>query len=95
MATVDFLIAVFLVALFAAFILSLAYKWGFIEWLQVHGINSKKDSVNDLFSKWASCNFCLSWWIGVVLSVLAALIVGDWHLLCVPFFSAVITKHII
>lgn len=80
----DFCMAVLLVALLAAFGLTLLRKWGAIEWLQVHGCA--------FLAKLASCDFCLSWWAGVALSVLAALLLAEPLLLAVPFFSTMITR---
>lgn len=78
---------VFIVALISAFILSLMRKWGVIEYVQVHG--------NDFFSKMFNCNFCLSWWVNVVLSIIAAIIVGDINIMCVPLCATVITREMI
>lgn len=57
------------VALAAAFALLLLKKWGIIEWLQVHG--------NDLISKMANCDFCLSWWMCLVVATVAAILAQD------------------
>lgn len=57
------------VALAAAFALLLLKKWGIIEWLQVHG--------NDLISKMANCDFCLSWWTCLVVATVAAILAQD------------------
>lgn len=80
----EFIFYVILVAMLAAFVLTLLRKWGVIEWVQVHG--------NDFFAKMFSCDFCLSWWAGVVLSVLFAICTGNPALLLVPFCSTVITR---
>lgn len=95
MITIDFCIVVLAVALVSAFILLLLGKLGAIEWLQVHGIDSKKDSVNDLFSKWASCNFCLSFWCAVLLSAIAVAVSGDGLLMFVPILSTPITRFLL
>ena len=73
-----------IVATVAAFLLTLLKKWGVIEYVQVHG--------NDFFVKMFNCGFCLSWWAGVVLSVLFAICTGNPALLLVPFCSTVITR---
>ena len=95
MITIDFCIVVLAVALAAAFILMLLGKLGAIEWLQVHGIDSKKDNVNDFFSRWASCNFCLSFWCAVLLSAIAVAVSGDGLLMFVPVFSTPITRYLL
>jgi len=81
---VTFIIWVLVVATVAAFLLTLLKKWGVIEYVQVHG--------NDFFVKMFNCGFCLSWWAGVVLSVLFAICTGNPALLLVPFCSTVITR---
>lgn len=76
-----------LVAMVAAFALQLADKWGVLEWVQVHG--------DKFFSKMFGCYFCLSWWAGVVLSVIAAILAGEWLYLFVPFVSTPITHKML
>lgn len=83
----DFLGYMVIVALVAAFILLLLRKWRVIEWMQVHG--------NDFFSEMAYCNFCLSWWVSVFLSVICAVITGDLTLLLIPFCSTPLIKYLI
>lgn len=95
MTMIDFTIVVLLTALFAAFEILLLMKWGVIEWLQVHGIGAKSDKINDLVSKMAHCNFCLSFWASVVTISIAAVLMQDWHLLFVPVFSAPLTRYIL
>lgn len=65
----DYLFVTIAVALVAAFALLLLKKWGVIEWLQVHG--------NDLISQLASCDFCLSWWICLLVSIVIAILMHD------------------
>ena len=79
-----FLAWVLIVATVAAFFLSLLKKWGVIEYVQVHG--------NDFFCKMFNCNFCLSWWMCVVLSVIIAMIAGNFLILLTPFCSTVLTR---
>lgn len=75
------------ISLLAAFLLLLARKLGGIEWLQVHG--------NDLVWELASCEFCLSWWVCLVLSCCAALFTGDWHCLLAAPFATPLTRMLI
>ena len=79
-----FIIWVLVVATVAAFLLTVAKKWGVIEYVQVHG--------NDFFNKIFRCDFCLSWWVVVLLSVLFAICTGNPALLLVPFCSTTITR---
>lgn len=83
----EFIFYVILIAMLAAFVLTLLRKWGVIEWVQVHG--------NDFFAKMFSCDFCLSWWAGVILSVLMLIMTGNPVLLGVPFCSTMITRKLL
>lgn len=84
---IDFFIWVLLIALASAFLLTLARKWEIISWLQLHG--------SETINKMANCNFCLSWWVGVLLSVGIAIATKDCLFLIVPFFSTPITRLIL
>lgn len=83
----EFLFYTVMVALVAAFGLSLLRKWRVIEWVQVHG--------NDFFAKMFNCDFCLSFWSGLALSILCVFISGNPTLLLVPFCSTMITRHLL
>lgn len=83
----EFLCYVVIVALLSAFALTLLRKWGIIEWLQVHG--------NNLISKLANCDFCLSFWSGLIISLLFIVIVGDLELALIPFCSTMITRNLL
>lgn len=95
MTMIDFAIVVLLTALFSAFEILLLMKWGVIEWLQVHGIGAKWDKINDLVSKMAHCNFCLSFWASVVLVPIGLVVTGNCYLLFIPLFSAPLTRFIL
>lgn len=74
-------------ALVATFFLLLAYKWGAIEWLQVHG--------NKFVSQLANCTFCLSWWVCLAVSMIFIVESRDWSLLIVPVVATSITRKMI
>lgn len=80
MSILNFLCYVVCVALAVKFMLTIAEKWGILEWLQAH-------APNEFFHKLFTCNFCQSWWLGVCLSILLGIFV-DWHLFFVPIFSS-------
>lgn len=84
---VTFVLSIVVVALAAAFFLGLASKWGWLEWLQVH-------APNDLIHELLMCKFCCSWWMGVALSVVLALIFGEWWVLLVPLCSTPVTREL-
>ena len=81
------LIYAIFVACTSAFLLLLAYKWGIVEWLQVHG--------GAIVSKMANCDFCLSWWVNVVLSVILFAVTLDVTVLAIPFVSTMLTRKLI
>ena len=82
-----FLFYTVVVALVAAFGLTLLRKWQVIEWVQVHG--------NEFFAKMVNCDFCLSFWAGLALSILFVFITGNPALLLVPFCSTMITRYLL
>ena len=82
-----FIYNIIVVALIAAFVLTLLRKWGVIEWVQIHG--------NEFFAKMFNCDFCLSFWAGVALAILLAFITGNPALLLVPFCSTMITRYLL
>lgn len=88
---IGYLILVVLFAVITAFIatffLLLAYKWGVIEWLQVHG--------NEFVSQLANCTFCLSWWTCLAVSLIFIIESRDLSLLIVPVVATPITRKML
>lgn len=83
----ELLIMVVLVALVSSFNILLLIKLGFVEWVQVYG--------KRLFSKLFNCMFCLSFWMGFVVSGIYVLVSKDLTGLLVPFLAAPITRRLI
>lgn len=75
------------VACVAAFLLLLAYKWGIVEWLTVHG--------NDIVSEMAHCDFCMCWWLCVILSLLVVIITNEASALLIALISTPIARKLI
>ena len=84
---VNFACYVAIVSLSAAFLLSLAVKWGWLEWLQVH---APSDFLHELFS----CKFCCSFHVSAIISLTLCVVTGEWLLLAVPVCSTVITREL-
>lgn len=82
-----FLISILLIALASAFVLTLAYKWGVIEWMQVHG--------DKIISQMANCDFCLSFWSNVIVCMVVMLVVDDVTIGLAPVFSTMITRKLL
>ena len=87
-AVTEFVAVAIMVATFDGWLLTLGYKWRVIEWLQSH-------APNDLIWQLFNCQYCLSWWSGLLLSGLAALIGGCWWWLLCAFISTKITQKLI
>ncbi|WP_303840855.1 hypothetical protein [Selenomonas ruminantium] len=84
---VDFLSIVLLMAAGAAFILTLAEKWGWREWLMVH-------APNEFLYRLFLCKFCCTWWVLVLLTLCVVIIVRDAALLAVPVFATPIALRL-
>ena len=84
---VEFVCWIAAVSCAAAFLLGLALKWGWIEWLQIH-------APNDFLHKLFSCKFCCSWWVSVAISLTLCVATGQWILAAVPVCSTVITREL-
>jgi hypothetical protein len=74
------------VALVASFFLLLFKKIGIVEWLQVHG--------GDLISELANCDFCLSWWLSLIIAIIAAAIIGDWWIIATAVLATPICRKL-
>lgn len=83
----DFALQVVIIALLACYFVTLAKKWGVVEYMQVHG--------NDFIYKLANCDFCLSWWAGVIIAVTWWIATGDTFVLLAPFCSTIITRNML
>ena len=82
-----FVLWALIVSFAAAFCLSLAVKWGWMEWLQVH-------APNEFFGKLFNCKFCCSWWVSVIISLILSIATGEWVLLLVPVCSTLICREL-
>lgn len=83
----EFVCWVVVVSLVAAFVLGLAAKWGWLEWLQIH-------APNDFLSRLLNCKFCCSFWVGLIISLTLLAVTAHWSLLVVPFCSTIITREL-
>lgn len=96
---ITFVCWVAVVALSAAFLISLADKWGWREWLQVHAdaIVSKWITRynGDFFNRLFSCNFCCGWWVAVIISLTLLAVTGHWWFIFVPVCSTIITRNLL
>lgn len=84
---IEFVCWIAVVALAAAFLLGLAAKWHWLEWLQVH-------APNEFIWRLFNCKFCCSWWVSVLISLTLCVATGQWWLLAVPVCSTVIAREL-
>ena len=75
---------ILIVACVAAFGILLAKKVGIVEWLQVNG--------NDITPELASCDFCMSFWAGIVLWAFLAVYYHDVTMLTYAVVSCPLTR---
>ena len=71
-----------------AFGLTLLYKWGIIERLQIKAPNK---FINDL----ANCQFCLSFWGNLILCIILGVIFREWIFLFIPAVTTVKTRNML
>lgn len=79
MKVIVFICFVALVAMAVKFMLTVADKWGIMEWMQAH-------APCKLLYQLLTCDFCKSFWLGLFLSFFLAVFV-DWRLIFIPIFS--------
>lgn len=73
----------------SAWLLTLAYKWGIVEYIQ------SSEKLPKLINKLASCDFCMSWWVSVAICLVAAVAAGEWLLVVSVFVSTMISRHLL
>lgn len=82
----EYVSIVIIIALLACWVILFAGKLGVIEWVQVH---TRYKLIAELFS----CQFCLSWWVCVIISICFAIATGDIAMLLCPFCSTPLTRY--
>ena len=75
------------VALMAAFVVLLVKKWGWAEWMQIHG--------DRYTSKLFSCDLCMSFWAAMVICVGLACWNNEPLFVIVPMFSTPISRMLV
>ena len=78
------IIASVFVACIVAFTLLLMNKLGIIEYLQVHG--------DEIISKMAHCNFCMSFWLSVLYMMVIVAFTDDVEMMVIPIISTPIAR---
>lgn len=75
------------VALLSSFIFTLLEKWGIREQITMRAPK--------LISEMSECDFCLTFWIDMFLSILFLIFTGDWSCLLIPFFATPLFRIIL
>lgn len=83
----EILINSIVIGCLAAFFITLAKKWGVVEQLQVRG--------NDLISEMAHCDFCMSWWACVVLTLVYIFVTTDTSMVWMPFIGTMVSRGLL
>ena len=82
-----FLEIVVLVALLAAFMVMLVKKWGWAEWMQVHG--------DRYTSQLFSCDLCMSFWAAAVITLMILCWSDNTVYVFIPVFTTPITRFLV
>lgn len=48
----------------------------------------------DVFAEMLGCDFCLSFWLGLIISLIMSIIDENLLYLCIPIFSAPISRYL-
>lgn len=75
------------VALAAAFVVLLVKKWGIAEWMQVHG--------DKITSQLFSCDLCMSFWAGVLVTLIVVCVQDNALYVLAPVLSTPITRMLV
>ena len=78
---------IILVALAAAFVVMVVKKWGWAEWMQIHG--------DKFLSKLFSCDLCMSFWAGLFISFAFVCRYDDPIYLIMPVFTTPLTRMLV
>lgn len=70
---INLLVTIILIALVAAWLILFATKIRLVEYIQVHAC--------ELLSKMANCEFCLSWWVCVIVAGVIAFVNDDIYII--------------
>lgn len=76
-----------LVALAAAFVVLVVKKWGWAEWMQIHG--------DKYLSKLFSCDLCMSFWAGLIISFAFVCWYDDPIYMTMPVFTTPVTRMLV
>ena len=76
-----------LVALAAAFVVLLVKKWGWAEWMQIHG--------DKYMASLFSCDLCMSFWASMFICMVVMMFNNEPLMIAVPMFTTPITRMLV
>lgn len=80
MSMLEFMICSIVEGSLAAFVLTLGYKWDIVYALQ-------EKAKSRLMKELTNCQFCMTFWICVALSLVASVLTGEWVLMLAPMVA--------
>ena len=87
MSALYYLALVVLVALAATFTIQFAEKRGYRDFAI--------DNTKGLLQQMLQCDFCLGFWISLVISIVLALALSNWWLLATPAFTTPLVRYLL
>ena len=83
----DFILFTIIIALFSCFVILFVEKIGYRELMQVRA----PKLISELFS----CDFCLSWWINLIITLVFCVIECEWYFICCAVAATPITRKLL
>lgn len=84
---IDFVLLTIIIALFSCFVILFIEKIGYRELMQVRA----PKLIAELFS----CDFCLSWWINLIITSIFCVMECEWYFICCAIAATPITRKLL
>lgn len=84
---IDFILLTIIIALFSCFVILFIEKIGYRELMQVRA----PKLIAELFS----CDFCLSWWINLIITLVFCVMECEWCFICCAIAATPITRKLL
>lgn len=83
----DFILLTIIIALFSCFVILFIEKIGYRELMQVRA----PKLIAELFS----CDFCLSWWTNLIVTLVFCVMECEWYFICCAVAATPITRKLL
>lgn len=83
----DFVLLTIIIALLSCFVILFIEKIGYRELMQVRA----PKLISELFS----CDFCLSWWINLIITLSFCVMACEWHFIFCAVVATPITRRLL